>query len=219
MRRRTLAAVTVVVTLVLSGIALAATRDPHSERLRLRATDVARAKQAVLQPKDLASGWKGGAIRSTDGDSKCPGWDPDFSAYTITGRANSHFTRYGADVFAHVEVYPTRAQASGDFRLGARPPVAHCLAAAIVSGLRAGVGSGVTVKLATARTVSPPRLGERAFSTRIVAIASGTRTIKVYSDVLAFQQGRFIGLVMFTGTGSHVRGQLPLGRLMLGRMR
>jgi hypothetical protein len=220
MRRRTLAATVVLAAaLAAAGATLAATRDPHAEQLRLNATDVALAKHALVRLKDLAPGWKGGVYRASDSDSPCARFDPDLSAFTITGRADSKFSRDGADILSHVEVYASRRQAREDFRLGAKPPLARCFADAMVSAIRADVGKGITVKLLSSRAAYPGGLGERAFAAHVVALAKGRGTLKLYLDLLAFQRGRSIGVIMFMGAGGAVRGQLPLARLMTARMR
>src|SRR5438552_1184584 len=100
--------------------ALAAT-DPHHERERLRPADMTLARKATIKATDLASGWQRRTVGRDDG-SKCPGFDPDFSAFTITGKASSLYARLSVGaVLSTVEVYKTRAQAIGDFRTGAKP--------------------------------------------------------------------------------------------------
>jgi hypothetical protein len=84
-----------------TGAALAVT-DPHDEQERLRPADMALARRTTLKATDLASGWKRMPAPSDDDDSKCPGFDPDFSAFTITGKAQSIFARQGGGVVVSV---------------------------------------------------------------------------------------------------------------------
>jgi hypothetical protein len=204
----------------LLGATAALAADPHAERVRLNAADVARAKRAVVHAADLSGAWTGGPVRSSTGTSRCAGFDPDFSAFTITGRADSAFSRSGGSgVYAHAELYPSHAQARADFLLGAKPAIAHCLGVTFVAGMRSSVGPGVKVKLVSSRFGVRSGVGERAVAVKVVATASAARTVKVYADVLAFQRGRYIGLLMFTGMGTHMSGQDRIVRLMLARMR
>jgi hypothetical protein len=80
--------------LVLGTAAALAASDPHKERERLRPADMALARRATIKAADLVSGWKRMPVGSDD-DSKCPGFDPDFSAFTITGKASSLFVELG----------------------------------------------------------------------------------------------------------------------------
>jgi hypothetical protein len=200
-----------------TGAALAVT-DPHDEQERLRPADMALARRTTLKATDLASGWKRMPAPSDDDDSKCPGFDPDFSAFTITGKAQSVFARQGGVVVSVVEIYPTRAQAIGDFRTGTKPAFVKCLRYAFETDFARGAGG--TAKTMSSRMVSAPRVGERSVLYRLVGtLTVQGQTIRIYMDVLAFQRGRSITALFSTGFGGPIRGQTALARLIAARMR
>jgi hypothetical protein len=200
-----------------TAAAIAAT-DPHDEQERLRPADMALAKRTTLKATDLASGWKRMPVGSED-DSKCPGFDPDFSAFTITGKAESMFIRRGSGVvLSAVEVYKTRAQAVGDFRTGAKPALAKCIRYAFETAFARSAGG--TARTMSSRMVTAPRVGERSVLYRLVgALTVQGQTIRVYMDVLAFQRGRSITVLLSTGLGGPIRGQTAVARLLAARMR
>ena len=199
-----------------SAAALAAT-DPHKEQERLRAADMTLARRATIKSTDLLSGWKRMPVGG--GDSKCPGFDPDFSAFTITGKASSLFVELGGGaVLSAVEVYKTRAQAVGDFRTGAKPAVAKCIRHSFETDIARGAGG--TAKTISSRMVPAPRVGERSALYRLVGtLTLQGRTIRVYIDVLAFQRGRSITTLLSSGFGGRIRGQTTLARVIASRMR
>jgi hypothetical protein len=200
-----------------SAAALAAT-DPHKEQERLRPADMTLARRATIKATDLLSGWKRMPVTSGE-DSKCPGFDPDFSAYTITGKASSLFAQPGGGaVLSAVEVYKTRAQAIGDFRTGAKPAFAKCIRHAFETEIARGTGG--TAKTISSRMVPAPRVGERSALYRLVGtVTLQGQTIRVYMDVLAFQRGRSITALLSTGFGGRIRGQTTLARVIAARMR
>jgi len=200
-----------------TAAALAAT-DPHHEQERLRPADMTLARRTTLRAADLASGWKRMPVGSDD-DSKCPGFDPDFSAFTITGKASSLFARQGGGaVVSAVEVYKTRAQAIGDFRTGAKPALAKCLRHVFELGLARGTGG--TARTISSRMVPAPRVGERSALYRLGGkLTIQGRTIRVYMDVLAFQRGRSITSLVSSGLGGPIRGQTAVARRIAARMR
>jgi hypothetical protein len=200
-----------------TAAALAAT-DPHDEQERLRPADMALARRTTLKATDLASGWKRMPAPSEGDDSKCPGFDPDFSAFTITGKAQSVFARQGGVVVSVVEIYPTRAQAIGDFRTGTQPAFVKCLRYAFETDFARGARG--TAKTMSSRMVSAPRVGERSVLYRLVGtLTVQGQTIRIYMDVLAFQRGRSITALFSTGFGGPIRGQTALARLIAARMR
>lgn len=200
-----------------TAAALAAT-DPHDEQERLRPADMALARRTTLKATDLASGWKRMPVPSEDDDSKCPGFDPDFSAFTITGKARSVFARQAGAAISAVEVYATRAQAIGDFRTGAKPAVAKCIRHAFETDVARGAGG--TARTMSSRMVAAPRVGERSVLYRLVGtLTVQGRTVRVYMDVLAFQRGRSITALFSSGFGGPIRGQTAVARLIAARMR
>jgi hypothetical protein len=203
----------------LSSAAALATGDPHAEQERLRTADMALARRTTVKAADLASGWKRMQVGSADDDSKCPGFDPDFSDFTITGKASSLFARLGGGaVLSSVEVYETRAQAIGDFRTGAKPALAKCLRHAFETAFARGAGG--TARTKSSRMVAAPRVGERTALYRLVGtLTLQGRTLRVYMDLLAFQRGRSITSLFSTGFGGPIRGQAALARVIAARMR
>lgn len=199
--------------------ALAAT-DPHDERERLRPADMALARKATLKATDLAAGWtRMPTSPDEDDDSKCPGFDPDFSAFTITGKAESMFGRRGVGVvLSAVEVYATRAQAIGDFRTGAKPGLAKCLRHGFETAFARSAGG--RARTISSRMVRAPRVGERSAFYRLVGtLTAQGRTIRVHMDVLAFQRGRSITVLFSTGLGGPIYGQTAAARALAARMR
>jgi hypothetical protein len=203
---------------VLGTAAALAASDPHKERELLRPADMALARRATIKAGDLVPGWKRMPVGSDD-DSKCPGFDPDFSAFTITGKASSLFVELGGGaVLSAVEVYKTRAQAIGDFRTGAKPAFAKCIRHAFETGVARGAGE--TAKTISSRMVPAPRVGERSALYRLVGtLTLQGQTIRVYMDVLAFQRGRSITALESSGFGGRIRGQTALARVIAARMR
>jgi hypothetical protein len=212
-------AAALLVVLALVPVAIAGT-DPRLEQERLTAADMALARAATLQRGDLAGGWRRMTATPQDGTvPSCPGYRPDFSKFTITGKSQSAFQHVGgATILSHVEVYRSRAQAVADFRLGTQPPVARCLGRLLEEGL--GGAQGFTAKVVSSRQVTAPRLGERSAAYRVVAevTASGT-TVKLYLDMVVIQRGRSIGGLFFTGAFQPVEGQAALARAVAARLR
>jgi hypothetical protein len=203
---------------VLGTAAALAASDPHKERERLRPADMALARRATIKAADLVSGWKRMPVGSGN-DSTCPEFDPDFSAFTITGKASSLFAELsGGAVLSAVEVYKTRAQAIGDFRTGAKPAFAKCIRHAFETVVARGAGE--TAKTISSRMVPAPRVGERSALYRLVGtLTLQGQTIRVYMDVLAFQRGRSITALEPSGFGGRIRGQTALARVIAARMR
>jgi hypothetical protein len=113
---RAIAATLTLVAVVTATSGVAA--NPRSEKIRLRPADVALAKRSVLRQADVGPDWARVATsRKTDSQFACSSFQPDFSSFTITAQIDST-----------VAVFRTRAQAAGDFRRGAKPELAACLA-------------------------------------------------------------------------------------------
>ncbi len=154
-----------------------------------------------------------------DDDMSCPGFDPDFSMFTITGKADAGFAHpSGASVISFSEVYASRAQAIGDFRKGAKPAIARCLRWAFEQETKTKPEPGLTMRVLSSRMLSSPRLGERSASYRMVVSASASgRTFRMYVDMLVFQKGRAIGALMATTAFEPLAGRRTLAARMLAR--
>jgi hypothetical protein len=205
---------------LLSSAAVAA--NPRDEQKRLRPADTALARRALLQIDDLDGvGWLRQPAPSNDGSTRCAGFDPDFSKFTITGEARSSFANQvaAAAIGSSVDVFATRAQAMNDFRLGAKPALARCLRELLAAEFRSSA-PGVEATVASSTMLAAPRVGERAAKYRLVArIAGNGQALTVYMDVLGFQRGRSIAVMFFTGVMRPVRDQLAIARLVDSRLR
>jgi hypothetical protein len=220
MRRHGIAIV-LLLSLVTSSVAWAGT-DPRAERVRLTAADTALAKRTILRRTDLAAGWR--AVPSSSDDSSrmsCPGYDPDFSAFTITGKATSTFGHpAGGSIVSGIEVYASRADAVGDFRVGAQPGATKCMRTTFEQALASTAGSGVNVTITSSRTVPAPHVGERSMAVRIVGdVSAGGQHVPLYMDVIAFQRGRSIATLAYAGANRRIAGQATLARVVDARMR
>ena len=202
-----------------AAVALPA-RNPRLEKLAIRSADQALAKRAVLRRSDLAAGWSRLPTNTGEGSPpNCPGYRPDFSAYTITGRAESAFQRRGRSILSEVEVYESRADARGDYALSTAPPAARCLGLTLRRQL-AAASVGFTAEVASALRVPAPAVGERRAAYRIVVtLAAGGTRVSVYVDVLVFLRGRAIGALFFTSSPQPLGGRTSLAGRVDGRLR
>ena len=219
MRRFAVAAVSCALAVLLLATA-ASGRDPRLEKLQLRATDVALAKRITLRQGDVGAAWS--PIRIPNGSGErlvCPGFNPDFSRFTISGKASSGFTRTGgASILSSVEVYESRADAIGDFRAGAKPIVANCLKRWLERELNAG--ALVKVSVPFARVVAAPRVGDRRIAYRTVArLEAASTQLDVYLDVVVVQRGRSIAALFFTGPKQSLPAQAQIASSVAARMR
>lgn len=207
-------------TLALLVATAASGRDPRLEQVQLRAADVALAKRITLKQGDVGAAWRSVRIPSSSGERLvCPGFNPDFSRFTISGKASSGFTRTdGASIASSVEVYESRADAIGDFQIGAKPIVASCLKRSLERELNAG--ALVKVSVPFARVVAAPRVGDRRIGYRIVArLEAATTQLDVYLDVVVVQRGRSIAALFFTGPKQPLPRQAQIASSVAARMR
>ena len=208
--------------LLVGAAAASAGTDPHAERVRLNAADTAFARRITLHRADLTPGWKQVASPSDDGERlSCSYFDPDFSAFTITGKATTSFSHpSGGTVVSRIEVYASRADAVGDFRLGARPAGVRCLRTSLARELAGPASNGVKMTVRTSRMLAAPHVGERSIAFRIVAeIGTRAQHVPIYLDVLAAQRGRSITMLLFAALNRPITGQATLARLVDTRAR
>ena len=200
--------------------ALAAS-NPHAEKRHHTRADMALARRSLLRQSDVGPDWARLSIPSNPNATlDCPGYDPDFSRFTITGESQVAYTYQSLDqILSSSEVFPSRAQAIADFELGARPEFAGCLRRVLVRSLGASA-TGVSIRSASARKVHAPKVGERAAAYRLSAVVSahGVR-IHIYLDLLAIQRGRTQAALVFTGIDSPVPSQLSYARAVAASMR
>ena len=204
----------------LSIAAVAFARDPRDEQERLRPADMQAARAGLIRLGDLNAGWARDKHPDDDDDTTCPGFDPDFSRFVITGKADAAFKHpAGAWLVSGTEVYASHAHAVGDFRLGARPGLARCLRYMLEHDTAKEIDSTVRVKVLTSRMLAAPRLGERSARYQLVARFTGpARALTMYVDLFAFQQGRTIGFLMTMSVSQPIRDGGTLARVMLARM-
>lgn len=218
MRRFAAAAVLFVLSLLVATAASG--RDPRLEKVQLRTADVALAKRITLKQGEVGTSWRPTQIPDSSGKRLvCPGFNPDLSRFTITGKASSGFTRTnGAAIISSVEVYGSRADAVGDFQTGAKPIVASCLKRSLERDLNAG--GLVQVSVPFARVVAAPRVGDRRIAYRIVArLEAASTQVDVYLDVVVVQRGRSIVAFFFTGPTQPLPGQARIVSAVAARMR
>ncbi len=146
----------------------------------------------------------------------CPGVDLDFSPFTITGTAQSKFSRTGASIESYVEVYESRRDATGDFRKGTRPSVLACY----VRHLDKEAQKDGSARVTAARSLGALRVGEQATAFRIVfSFKTGRGTMPVYLDLIDFRRDRTIVTLAFTAAQAPIRGQVALARAIAARAR
>jgi hypothetical protein len=204
---------------LLAGLVVAspaAARNPRLEQLALRSVDMDLARSAVLRPGDL-DGWSRLPSKAQDdAPPDCRG--QDYSAFTITGQAESHFQKAGASVLSRVEVYPSRRQVRGDFGVDARPGTAACEGAAIRAEV-ARQSKGVTVRLTSARQLKGPKVGQRSLSIRIVLeLQKGSQKLNLYVDLIGFVRDRSAASVLVVSPGRPLAGQLALAKTIDARL-
>jgi hypothetical protein len=205
--------------LALALVGAAFARDPRAEQVRLKPADVALAKRIAVNTADLGAGWRKQPVPSGENSKmKCPEVDPDFSRFTITGKASRAFVQgTSAQAISSVEVYESHSDAVGDFRLGAKPQLAKCLRREIERELST---SGLPMRVASARVVPAPRVGENRIAYRIVAVVdTGAAKANVYADVIAFQRGRSTAVISFTAPFKPYPREAKVAAAVASRMR
>ena len=217
---RTIAATLTLVAVVTATAAVAA--NPRSEKIRLRPADVALAKQAVLRQGDVGPDWiRMATFRQTASQGACSSFRPDYSSFTITGQASSSFQSSppGAQIDSTVAVFLTKAQAAGDFRRGAKPQEAGCLADQLRRAFRS-YPRGIRGRVLSSKMVKAPRLGERSAAYAITARLSGNgNSLPMFVDVIAVQRGRSIAAVVFTGIRSRLPSRQYYAAIVADRLR
>jgi hypothetical protein len=194
----------------------ASARDPGLERLRLKPADTALAQRIAIKAADLGSGWHAGVSQPEQIVPRCPGYQPDFSRLTLTGRALTTFESRAAQstVSANVEVYASRSDALGEWKLSVTPPAVRCFAELV----RQIVGiAGLSV--ASARVEPAPDLAEASARFEIVLEAKQQAgTMQIFIDGLFLRQGRTIAALYTTALAKPVPGLERLGRRVAARM-
>jgi hypothetical protein len=170
------------------------------------AADMKAAASATLKLSDLTSGWHGGSAKP---DNPLPDCKKNFSAFTITGNAEADFTQGGAAITSTIQVFRTKRQALGDFKVDTPLGIVACEGAA----LRTASGPGT--KLLFARQVAPPKVGGRAVAYDFAEQVNG---VTFYIDVINFVRGRAYGSLITLDPQSALPGSTLLAELMDKRL-
>jgi hypothetical protein len=216
-------ACSVLVAALVAVTAAVAAPDPRDEQRRIAPADQSLARAGLLRRADLRAGWRKVTDRPDNSDdTRCPGYNPDMSAFTITGEAESHFRHAaGGSIDSFVEVYSSEGDARGDFRAGAKPALAKCLRKVITDEIESDT-SGVQGTVVSSRMLRTPRIcgcsGTAAYRL-VTEVRSGNRRVRVFMDLLVFQKGRSIGGLMITTGLTPLRDRLVLAQLMANRLR
>lgn len=210
-----------VIALLLASLVAAAAalgRDPRQEQVRLNAADNALARKIALKQSEVGATWRKTSLPDSDEQLQCPGFNPDLSRFTITGKARSAFTQAsGSSIVSAIEVFKSRAHAAGDFSAAATPAVARCLKVALEREFGAGA---FPVRVRSARVVAAPRVGDRRIAYRIIAaLTAGGTALNIYFDVVVVQKGRSIAALFFTAPMRPVARQSRLAAAVASRMR
>lgn len=216
--RRAFVALSVVAALSM-GAAVGLAGNPRDEQVRLNAADTALARRAVLRRADLPGGWAAAPASGGEGSIRCAGYDPDFSRFTVTGKARSGFIRgtSGASVASSVQVFASAAQAAADFRLGTSPRLMDCVSAQLVRRLKAA--GAADVRIASKRMSSTPRVGGQSVTYRLVLrISAGPASFAYHIDLVTFRVERAIGVVSFSSLGGSLENEAALARRVAGRL-
>ena len=207
------------VLLALPAVALAS-GGSRMEQERLTRADMGLAKRAVARKVDLARGWR---LVSTQpgkrGADRCAGYDPDWSAFVITGKARSIFShRAGGQIVSDVAVFPNARHAAGDFKVGAKPGFLRCLRSAVLQGIR---GEGFRARVTSSRMSLTPRVGAQSVSYHVVTKVfptNGVAPFKVYTDVLVLRQRRSLAGFVFTAPYGSISNRVGLARSVARRL-
>jgi hypothetical protein len=204
---------------VLPAVALAA-GAPHDEQERLNRADMTLAKRAVVHKADLAPGWR--RVRSRPdkpGEDQCSAYDPDLSAFVVTGKAETSFAHSaGGRIMSDVAVFPNARHAAGDFKASAKPGFLPCLRSAMMQGFRE---AHLRARITSSRMSMTPRVGAQSVSYRVTAMiypTNGVPPFGVYADFLAFRKGRSQATFLFMAPYASIRNQVGLARAVARRM-
>jgi hypothetical protein len=208
------------VLFVLPSVALA-TGGSNDETERLNRADMTLAKRTAVHKSDLAPGWR--LVRSgppESSDEPCTTFDPDLSAFVLTGKHETSFAlnSAGAQIVSDVGVFRNVRDAAADFKASAKPGLLGCLRAAVLTGLRE---ANVRARITSSRMSTTPRVGAQSVSYHVVVRVDATKSVPrftMYADVLGFRQGRSQAILTFTAPFTPVRGQAALARTVARRM-
>jgi hypothetical protein len=206
-----------VVVAALALTATASARNPRLEQLALEKADMQLAKNALLRAADLGSGWTTQPSKAADeSPPDCPG--QNYAKFTITGQAQTQFTKLGASVLSRVEIYKSRADARGDFAVDTKPGTASCEGAAVRKQI-AKEATGVAVTLISAKQLPGPKVGQRAIAFEIVLnMRRAGKDLRVYVDLIGFLRDRAAASVVIVAPGAAPKGNAVLAKAVDARL-
>ena len=181
---------------------------------------MALASRVSVRASDLARGWTQTAVPPESGVDELPRLRPRLlPIHDHRGSRTGFSSTGGRSVVSLVEVYASRAQAVGDFRLGAQPALARCLRSSFEDAVPAGTRRAA-LRVRSSRMQPLGGVGENGTAFRLVAsVSSGNVSLPLYLDALVFQRGRTITALLFTSAMERMPGQLALARAVARRMR
>lgn len=211
-----------VALLMLPSVALA-TRSPHDEKLRLNRADMTLAKLATVRKADLASGWRLTRSGRPDdsGPDPCSSISPDLSAFVITGTHETVFEHgaSGAQLQSDVDVFRNVRDATRDFNASATKSLLTCLKILVSKSLKQTHLQG---KITSSRMTRSPKVGAQTVYYRVVATiapTNGLPAFPMYTDAVAFRQGRSQATLFSIVPLVPVKDQVALARAVARRIR
>ena len=181
-----------VAVLALSGAAGALSQDPRDERRAIAADDQAASRSIVIRPSDVP-GWRPLSRFPRGGGGGCPRFDPDLSAYTITGEFRGRqFVRRNAEigeVFTSAAwIYATETDAAAEWRIYTSAASTACFNDQV--GKAAPSGS-ITVTSPPV-PLNLPRVAPRQFARRyrVLWVKGGGELGNIYVDEIKLGRRR-----------------------------
>jgi len=158
--RRRLALI-VLVCLTVPAVALAA-GDPKE---RFTSADQAKARSVVLKRSDFVAGWKRSPA-TPESNLTCPGFDPDGSDLTISGKAEANFehTQGQPMIGSFAEVYASPGDALKSWSRTMKPALVGCVAHFFSEGV---AEAGGKVKIVKQGRMAFPKVSPRTAAFRI----------------------------------------------------
>jgi hypothetical protein len=206
----------------LPAVALAAADTDPKERLT--AVDQAKARSIVLKRTDFVAGWKK-VPPDPDSDAVCPGFNPDGSDLTITGKAEADFehTQGFPMVSSFADVYVKSADAAASWSRTVKPALARCLAHFMREGAKE---DGVELTIVSQGRVAFPKVAPRTAAFRVVSrmtvkqpgAAPVTVPLTIHVVVLGRGRGEAGLFTASFGKGVPMADLQAFARLMAGRM-
>lgn len=172
------------------------TPDSQDAQTDIRAEDQALADSVVLKLSDFATGWRADESDDEDDDENGCG-QPDYSALTITGRADSPtFTRGSvASVSSTAVVYTSQDDAISAYQLfegAVNQEIGDCLAETLEDT------DGIKVIDISAGRLSFPSFGDRSAAYQIaIEYESEGLTPTFYVDIVVLQDGRALAALIY----------------------